>query len=443
LLLTSCAAGQVGQTTPPPTATSDPRVPFVNVRVSNDRFHVHAEPSLAVNPQDPRNLLAVAQVFDNMQDRAPATFVSFDAGATWQDNGVLPLPGAYATGTNLTVAFTPYGVGFVVGRLDGPTTTGIFAWRSDDGGRHFHTPVAIATGGPTEINVDHPWLAIGPADSPAGGVLYVIWSLMGTMSSHIVGAIMFSRSSDLGQTFEPAIPISGAQPLFVAAPAVAAGPHGHIAIFYLDYGAFNGQIDATPDLQRAPVRVVSTSDGGQHFARPQTVGEASVGSSSTLFATPQAAINAADGTLYVAFAAARTGTDHSDIVLYRSRDNGQTWVGPMNVAAPITAADTDLLQPEVAVTSTGAVVISYLARSAGLVNVYLGRSTDYGEHFTSTQRVNTVSWRFAAGVSTNGGSSFWIGDYQGIASFAGRTCLLWNDARDGHLDLYLVAVADP
>jgi hypothetical protein len=395
-----------------------------------------------VNPQDPRNLLAVAQVFDNMPDRAPATFVSFDGGATWQDNGVLPLPGTYMTGTNLTVAFTPHGVGFVVGRLDGPTTTGIFAWRSDDGGRHFHAPVAIATGDPSAINLDHPWLAVGATDGAPGSALYVVWSLMGVVADRTVGAIMFSRSSDLGQTFAPAIPISGAQPLFVAAPAVVAGPNGHITAVYLDYGAFDGQIDATPDLQRAPVRVVSSSDGGQRFTRPQTIGEARVGSPSTLFATPQAAIDATDGTLYVTFTASRLGSDHSGIVLYRSLDSGQTWVGPMDVAAPSTAADIDLLQPEVAVMSTGAVMISYFARSAGLVNVYLARSTDHGDHFPLNQRVNTVSWPFAAGVSTNGGSSFWIGDYQGIAPASGRTYLLWNDARDGQLELYLVAVSE-
>jgi hypothetical protein len=443
VLLASCAGAQGSQAVPPPTATSDPHVPFVNVRVSSDRYRVHAEPYLAVNPQDPRNLLAVAQVFDNFQDRAPATFVSFDGGASWQDNGVLPLPGTYLTGTNLTVAFTPQGVGFVVGRLDGPNTTGIFAWRSDDSGRHFHAPVAIVTGNPSAINVDHPWLAVEPTTGSPGSVLYVVWSLMGTMAGRIVGAVMFSRSSDLGQTFAPAVPISGAQPLSVAAPVVVAGPHGHIATVYLDYGAFTGQSDSIHDLQRAPVRVVSSADGGQHFARPKTIGEDRVGSTSTLFATPQAAFDAADGTLYVTFAALRSGTNHSDIVLYRSRDSGQAWIGPLDIAAPSNAADTDLLQPEVAVTSRGAVMISYFARSNGLVEVYLAESTDHGDHITLNQRVNTVSWRFAAGVTTNDNSFVWIGDYQGLASTPGRIYILWNDARDGHLQLYLADVPDP
>jgi hypothetical protein len=89
------------------------------------------------------------------------------------------------------------------------------------------------------------------------------------------------------------------------------------------------------------------------------------------------------------------------------------------------------------------VVISYFARTTGLVDVYLARSTDHGDHMTRNQRVNTVSWRFTAGVSTNDNSFVWIGDYQGLASILGRTYLLWNDGRDGHLELYLAAVPEP
>ena len=114
----------------------------------------------------------------------------------------------------------------------------------------------------------------------------------------------------------------------------------------------------------------------------------------------------------------------------------------MDVAAHSHAADTDLLQPEVAVTSKGAVVVAYFARSNSLVDTYLASSTDHGDHFSVDKRVNTVSWRFAAGVATNDNSFVWIGDYQGLASAPGAIYVLWNDARDGHLELYLAAVPE-
>jgi hypothetical protein len=129
--------------------------------------------------------------------------------------------------------------------------------------------------------------------------------------------------------------------------------------------------------------------------------------------------------------------------LYRSPDGGQTWIGPLAVASTAIAADTDRLQPAVGVTSTGTVMISSFTRSNGLVNVYLASSTDHGDHMSQGQRVNTVSWRFAAGVATNGSSSVWIGDYQGLATTPGRTYLLWNDARDGRLELFLATVPAP
>ena len=64
-----------------------------NVRVSHDRYPDHAEPALAINPRDPHNLLGAAMDFD--RSPTPGTFVSFDGGKTWHDNGALPLPAGF------------------------------------------------------------------------------------------------------------------------------------------------------------------------------------------------------------------------------------------------------------------------------------------------------------------------------------------------------------
>jgi hypothetical protein len=49
------------------------------VRVSRDRFPTHGKPLLAINPSDPRNLLAACMVIDGRR-RGLATYVSFDGG---------------------------------------------------------------------------------------------------------------------------------------------------------------------------------------------------------------------------------------------------------------------------------------------------------------------------------------------------------------------------
>ncbi len=71
-LLSSCDAGRSAATTSPtsaaphtgpaaPAATGSQAGSVPNVRVSRDRYREHVEPSVAVNPRDPRQLLAACQ----------------------------------------------------------------------------------------------------------------------------------------------------------------------------------------------------------------------------------------------------------------------------------------------------------------------------------------------------------------------------------------------
>src|SRR5215470_8621096 len=77
LWLAGCTLFPSSTAAPSPTAVSGSSAFPINVQVSHDAFSVHAEPYLAINPHNTRNLLATAQVFDQQAERAPATFVSF------------------------------------------------------------------------------------------------------------------------------------------------------------------------------------------------------------------------------------------------------------------------------------------------------------------------------------------------------------------------------
>src|SRR5215468_9886047 len=85
-----CAAGR-------PPGTGDAGRPrgagIANVHVSHDHYGVHIEPSVAANPRRPRQLLAACQASPTANPQLIATYLSFDAGATWQ-NGALPQPPA-------------------------------------------------------------------------------------------------------------------------------------------------------------------------------------------------------------------------------------------------------------------------------------------------------------------------------------------------------------
>lgn len=117
-----------------------------NVRVSRDAFTMHAEPSLAANPIDLRNLLAACMVWRAPQ-RGPATYASFDEGSTWHSNGLLPgVTPAYDG--DVTVAFYHQGTGYVsgwAGRRAHLQRGRVCLWRTGDGGRSFTAPVTVTT----------------------------------------------------------------------------------------------------------------------------------------------------------------------------------------------------------------------------------------------------------------------------------------------------------
>src|SRR5262249_7377308 len=85
----------------------------VNIRVSRDGYAGHGEPSVAVNPRNPRNLLGACMVWHGNQlgHEVIATYASFDGGRAWRSNGAVPLPHNTAHADGVSVAFDPAGRG--------------------------------------------------------------------------------------------------------------------------------------------------------------------------------------------------------------------------------------------------------------------------------------------------------------------------------------------
>lgn len=232
----------------------------VNIRVSRDSYAAHAEPSLAVNPRDPRNLLGAAQLLGR-GPTALGTFTSFDGGHTWRDNGPLPLPPGTNTGDDVTVAFDGHGDGYVAAMATSWTPQGglshndrgVYVWRTDDGGRTFHPAVAAMRG----QFADHPWLAVDATAGLGGGNLYVAW----VAQDH--ATLGFSRSTNGGRGFTPWRTIS-APPGGVSIPVVSAGPHGAV---YVAYESGRHGADAPTDREgdaldnRGPVGLQASRQG--------------------------------------------------------------------------------------------------------------------------------------------------------------------------------------
>jgi hypothetical protein len=405
-----------------------------DIRVSHDEFQAHVEPSVAINPRNKRNLLGACQFHGERPPVILGTFASFDGGQTWRDNGPLPLPVGTNWGTDVTVTFDAQGTGYVAAAATAYTPgigaspiDGIYVWRTTDGGRTFAPPVEVTQG----QHLDHPWLAANATLGAPVSRLYLTWD--------DPAGLAFSQSTDGGHHFAP--------PRIISAPTgdvpvVASGPAGAV---YVAYEPIRQGSDAE-------LEVVSSTDDGQHFGPPSMLGTVpdppSLPSGAPLPTGPSLAVDQADGAVYVAYVAPAPGTTQSTTLLMaHSTTNGHTWSAPTAVIGIAGGAPIPF-QPQMGVDALGGVDVAYFALTNGHIDEMIARSRTQGTSFGPSQRVTSQSFDPALGLEidiggkgSGQGSSWWIGDYQGLA--VGQDNLLhpfWNDTSTGHLEIFTAAI---
>ena len=423
LPLTSCTTKQP-PAAPSPTPDSTPSgTRPANVRVSGGLYGVHVEPSVAVNPVNRRQFLAACQVSPGSDPEFIATYLSSDAGVTWRSGGLPPLSGdAGTTNADVTVAFDARGRGYVCATSSGGGSA-VFVWRTDDAGRSFSAPVTVVSG----ERCDHPWMAVGGGQTLAERDVYVVWEV-GDKS-----ALGFARSTDGGESFEAhrVILVDG------GFPSLAAGPNGLVlaACDRMVRPGASGEVTGQ-------VVALCSRDAGRSFGRPVLLGEDSptIGLPGRIMqvGSPTAAIAPDGSALYIAFTRHQQGAVHADIVVTVSHDSGRTWSQPI----PATPADgVTYFQPNLTVDEAGRVVVSAFALANGHVDVVALVSQPVPLRFGTSRRVTTVAFDPAHSPTSPGKhGAWWIGDYQGIASGAGAVHLVWNDTRNGKLDLFAATV---
>jgi hypothetical protein len=313
------------------------------VRITEPSAINPAEVSIAINPNNPDNMIAAS--FQTGRPPGPRAgsyhYVTFDGGKSWKTVPT-PDPNNLVQGDDV-IAFSSDGIAYHVHlsfdgiRMARPVRAenGMIVNVSRDGGNTWtHGTAAI-----NHINTvipfeDKPGLIVdnAPASRSKGNV-YLAWTrfdVYGSSNPEHRSQIYFTRSTDQGQTFSMPFRISDTggdcldsdNTVEGAVPAV--GPNGEV------YVVWAGPLGLVFD---------KSLDGGLTFGKDKAIGnipggwDFSVEGLDRANGMPVTGVDLSSGqnkgTLYVNWIDARNGDP--DVFVMSSRNGGDTWSAPVRV----------------------------------------------------------------------------------------------------------------
>ena len=411
------------------------------------------EPSIAVNPADPLNVVADYQE-GRIADGGDATnrfATSFDGGQTWIHGelpGLTTYPGqggSFERASDAVVAFGPNNVVYANSLVfdlntDNGLRSGMAVNVSKDGGRTWSKPVILQDDQLGGLN-DKNWIVVDNSNAPGHhkGRVYVVWDRVApvvydycdhdcdqlsnwlpnlqTVPGLIfpgqgIGAYpMVLNSGGLGivlQTTSPGIPTTpptpdepevgpGGSETFLVAPAAGQTPYPAPLAFSPPISIGTNQSAGTP-AQRA-------SDG-----------------------LPAAAVDPKSGAIYAVWDDARFRTDGvNDAVISRSTDGGMTWSPLQRVNPGSTTDKFNHYNVTVAVGTDGAVHVAYRTRDQSgasplftpTIDTYYQESRDGGKTFSPPLKIDSTPSNAYYDAFSRDGS--FEGDYNQNASVGGYT----------------------
>jgi hypothetical protein len=391
------------------------------------------EVTIAINPANPDNIIAGANL--------RYVFCSFDGGKTWTQN-VLP----NGTFGDPCIIFDDKGRAYYAHLSS--TWEAITLRYSDDGGKTW--PHTVKLYGPSSDSAkpgsyfnsslqDKEWLCADMTTSPYHGYVYASWTdftRYGSARSEDSSVIVFSRSTNRGETFEKFVRVSDMagdaldddNTMEGAVPAV--GPAGEVYIgwsgpagLYFDR-SFDGGVTWEKD------KIITSTPGGWAFDI------SGISRCNGLPITCCDISNSAHrGTVYINWIDHRNGDP--DVFIIKSTDKGMNWSAPIRVnndaigngrAQFLTWMSVDPKTGEIA-------IVFYDRRNRGgdTTDVYLAQSTDGGATFTNTC-ISTEPFLPTADV--------FFGDYNGISAYDGRIRPVWTWLQDYVLNTF-TALIDP
>jgi hypothetical protein len=414
------------------------------------------EPSIAVNPANPKNVVTVYQE-GRIADGGDATngyATSFDGGKTWKYGelpGLTTFPGQggmFERASDAVVAFGPNNLVYAnslvfdFNKNEG-LRSGIAVNVSKDGGRSWGPPVIIQDDNLGGLN-DKNWIVVDMGKGPGHhfGRVYVVWDRIDPVVYDYCDANCDKQTNWLPnlQTI-PGLIFAGQG--IGAFPVIQKDGGLGIVMDTLLVGVPTppgpDELDVNPNDEEH-VYIAAPAAGSTPFPAPlvflppveiatnQSAGQPAQRGTDGL---PAAAVDPQSGTIYAVWDDSRYRTDGTnDAVMSRSFDNGVTWTVPQRINPGSTTNHIDHYGVDVAVGQGGTVHVGYRTRDesgtgplyAPVIDTYYQESLNGGDSFTAPLKVDRQPSNPYYDAFSRDGS--FEGDYNQIISAGGYTYLV-------------------
>jgi hypothetical protein len=332
--------------------------------------------------------------------------------------------------------------------------------KSTDGGLTWGAPTTVGTPGHNE-SLDKDSITTDPTDARFA---YVTW-----VQFHADrGTTMFSRTTDGGQTWEPARPISdpGGNNINQAHQVVVL-PDGTLVNFFSQFlktsnaggvSHFDFKLYLIRSSDRGqtwlpgntPIHVadILPLDDTQTIPVPNPDGGVPIGALNWVF---DVAVDPANGNLYAVWEDARfSNFQYNSIAFAMSTDGGFTWSAPIQINQTpdnIPVGNRQAFIPSVAVAADGTVAVTYydfrnnttdpgVPTDYWMVHAHSNTDLTNPANWTSENRLTRSSFDMEQAFIPPDGRHF-VGDYMGLAAAGNNFAALWampHSNPDGTID---------
>ena len=382
------------------------------------------EPSIAIDPTDPNNIVIGWRQFDTVASnfRQAGYAYSHDAGATWTFPGVLQ-PGQFRSDPVLAASST--GV-FYYNSLSSSTNAQFFI--SKDKGHTWAGPYNGFGG-------DKEWFTIDTTGGPGDGFLHEIWNSEYTCCSSYTD---YTRSRSAGQTFDGPY----AAPVKTKWGTVDVGPDGevYIAGSELIPGAPpNHQIVRSSNAREQQVPYFEWWNDVNLGGETRGGGPNPGGLVGQMWVAADRTSTATRGNVYMLASLDPPGDDPLDVQFVRSIDRGATWSEPIRVNQdPVGASQWFGM---ISIAPTGRIDVFWNDTrsdpSGWISEGYYAYSVDAGATWSAGLPV-TPPWISYLGYPQQNK----IGDYYHMISDANGVSIAYAATFQGEQDIYFLRAGD-